>query len=333
MAVRGRLEPADAADVGAGLVPYGVAVWHRLGSLSWSKLTGPADVADVRGGAGVACASHEAGASPLLCRGAEFQWVGLFGRIPSHPAEAFRFAAVWRLDLSCFRFGGGVKAGSGTGLLPALQRGGRWACDAGAALRCFAVTADPFCDVPCRSSPLRSSGCGVFVGAAFLAVRVPTFCSLRSVSCRIVLGAYRPLLQRVSSRCSCCAVFSGCLAAWIPAATLPLIYDFPVLASSGCLHLAAPRCVPPLPAATPLPLAHALQLPAAPPLPIALVSQLLTAMPPSAAFVLQLLAATSPGDRFCRITGVCSKNNECWTDSGMLRRCSKAYLRVSSQIT
>ena len=106
------------------------------------------------------------------------------------------------MDLSCFRFGGGVKAGSGTGLLPALQRGGRWACDAGAALRCFAVTADPFCDVPCRSSPLRSSGCGVFVGAAFLAVRVPTFCSLRSVSCRIVLGAYRPLLQRVSSRSS-----------------------------------------------------------------------------------------------------------------------------------
>lgn len=170
--------------------------------------------------------------------------MGLFGRIPSHPAEAFRFAAVWRLDLSCFRFGGGVKAGSGTGSLPALQRGGRWACDAGAALRCFAVTADPFCDVPCRSSPLRSSGCGVFVGAAFLAVRVPTFCSLRSVSCRIVLGAYRPLLQRVSSRCSCCAVFSGCLAAWIPAATLPLIYDFPVLASSGRPHLAGSRSSP-----------------------------------------------------------------------------------------
>lgn len=80
-------------------------------------------------------------------------------------------------------------------------------------------------------------------------MRVPTFCSLRSVSCRIVLGAYRPLLQRVSSRCSCCAVFSGCLAAWIPAATLPLIYDFPVLASSGCLHLAGSRSSPLRPAA------------------------------------------------------------------------------------
>lgn len=179
---------------------------------------------------------------PLCCAEVlSFGGRGLFGRIPSHPAEAFRFAAVWRLDLSCFRFGGGVKAGSGTGLLPALQRGGRWACDAGAALRCFAVTADPFCDVPCRSSPLRSSGCGVFVGAAFLAVRVPTFCSLRSVSCRIVLGAYRPLLQRV---------FSGCLAAWIPAATLPLIYDFPVLASSGRPHLAGSRSSPLRPAAS-----------------------------------------------------------------------------------
>lgn len=89
MAVRGRLEPADAADVGAGLVPYGVAVWRRLGSLSWSKLTGPADVADVRGGADVACASHEAGASPLLCRGAEFRWEGAVRAYSLAPRRGF----------------------------------------------------------------------------------------------------------------------------------------------------------------------------------------------------------------------------------------------------
>ncbi len=104
--------------LGAGLVSHGVAEWRRLGSLSWSKLAGPADVADVRGGAGAARVLREAGASPLLCRGA----VGSSGRGCSDVSLAPR---------RDFPLRGGVEVGPV--VLPAWRRrkgggsGGRFA--------------------------------------------------------------------------------------------------------------------------------------------------------------------------------------------------------------
>lgn len=97
--------------LGAGLVSHGVAVWRRLGSLSWSKLAGPADAADVRGGAGVARVLREAGASPLLCRGAVFSSGRGCSDASLAPRRDFPLRGGVEVGPVVLRLGGGVRAG------------------------------------------------------------------------------------------------------------------------------------------------------------------------------------------------------------------------------
>lgn len=167
--------------LGAGLVSHGVAVWRRLGSLSWSKLAGPADAADVRGGAGVARVLREAGASPLLCRGAVVSSGRGCSDVSLAPRRNFPLRGGVEVGPVVLRLGGEVRAGGlGGGSPPALRRRYRTAL-----FRC------------CRRSVLRRSTPIVSTSQFLVAASLPVLASSgrlrlaapsRDVSWRLLLS-------------------------------------------------------------------------------------------------------------------------------------------------
>ena len=155
--------------LGAGLVSHGVAVWRRLGSLSWSKLAGPADAADVRGGAGVARVLREAGASPLLCRGAVVSSGRGCSDASLAPRRDFPLRGGVEVGPVVLRLGGGVRAGGVWGAVRFLLCGEAVAGFAAQVPHCVVSLLPPICAATFYADRFHFavSSCGVFAGARF----------------------------------------------------------------------------------------------------------------------------------------------------------------------
>ena len=159
-------DPPVLWTLGAGLASHGVAVWRRLGSLSWSKLAGPADAADVRGGAGVARVLREAGASPLLCRGAVVSSGRGCSDVSLVPRRNFPLRGGVEVGPVVLRLGGEVRAGV-WGAVRFLLCGEAVAGFAAQVPHCVVSLLPPICAATFYADRLHFavSSCGVFAGA------------------------------------------------------------------------------------------------------------------------------------------------------------------------